>query len=100
MQRMKFFVDTHDKRNGTFPPGLTREELAAFFQRYEAACREEGVVVLRLHAGLEDGRGFCFNMAPDVDAVRRAHERVGLPYDAITEVTTLTPGDLFFQPVS
>lgn len=34
------------------------------------------------------------HMAPD--AVRRAHERVGLPYDATTEVTTATPGDMFF----
>ena len=35
-------------------------------------------------------------MAPDADAVRRAHERVGLAFDSITEVVTSTPGDLFF----
>jgi hypothetical protein len=29
--------------------------------------------------------------------VKRVHERVGLPYDAITEVTTATPGDMFFK---
>ena len=30
------------------------------------------------------------------DAVRRAHERVGLPFETITEVTTVTPGDFFY----
>ncbi len=96
MQKMKFFVDTHDQQRGTFPPGLTPEELASFLRKYEEACRAEGVVMLRVHAGLEAGRAYCFNMAPDADAVRRVHERVGLPFDTITEVTTVTPGDLFF----
>jgi hypothetical protein len=36
-------------------------------------------------------------MAEDAEAVRRAHERVGLPYDSITEVATATPGDTFFR---
>jgi hypothetical protein len=35
-------------------------------------------------------------MAPSAEAVRRAHERVGLPFDDITEVVTSTPGDIFF----
>jgi hypothetical protein len=36
-------------------------------------------------------------MAPDADAVRRAHDRVSFPFDSITEVTTTTPGDIFFD---
>jgi len=36
-------------------------------------------------------------MAPDAEAIRRAYERAGLPYETITEVATATPGDLFFQ---
>lgn len=98
MQRMKFFVDTHDQRSQTFPPGITKEQFAEFFVKYEKACREEGVVVLRIHVGFEEGRAFCFNMAPSAEAIRRAHERAGLPFEAITEVATTTPGDLFFQP--
>jgi hypothetical protein len=43
---------------------------------------------------MREGRAFCYNLAPDADAVRRAHERVGLPFDSITEVTTMTPGDM------
>jgi len=98
MQPMKFFLDTHDKRSSTFPAELTKEQFAEFFPKYEKACRDEGVVVLRLHVGFEEGRAYCFNMAPSADHVRRAHERAGLPFDVITEVTTTTPGDLFFAP--
>jgi hypothetical protein len=97
---MKFFIDTHDKRSQTFPEGMTSSAFAEFFPKYEAICREEGVVVLRSHVGLADGRAFCFNMAPSADHVRRAHERAGLPFETITEVSTTTPGDLFFQPAS
>lgn len=97
MQAMRFFVDTHDQIKQTFPPELSAKQFEGFFAEYEKACAAEGVVPLRVHVGLEEGRAFCFNMAPDAEAVRRAHERVGLPYDSITEVATATPGDLFFR---
>ncbi len=93
---MKFFIDTHDARHGTFPAGISAEAFAGFHAKYDEACRAEGVVSLRIHVGFGEGRAFCFTMAPDADAVRRAHERVGLPFDEITEVSTSTPGDLFF----
>ncbi len=96
MTPMKFFIDTHDAAKGTFPKGITPEAFAGFHAAYEAACRAEGVVSLRIHVGFDDGRAFCFTMAPDADAVRRVHEKVGLPFDEITEVVTSTPGDLFF----
>jgi hypothetical protein len=88
MQRMKFFIDTHDAANGTFPAGITKEQFAGFYAQYEEACRAEGAISLRTHAG--------FTMAPDADTVARAHKRVGLAFDTITEVVTSTPGDLFF----
>ena len=94
MQRMKLFIDTHDQRRQSFPKGITKEALAEFFGKYEAVAREEGVIVLKLHAGLEDGRAFCLTMAPSAEHVRRAHQRIGLPFDEITEVTTMTPNDL------
>jgi len=97
MQQMKFFIDTHDQRNKSFPGGITKEQFAEFFSKYEKIAREEGVVVLRLHVGFEEGRAFCFNMAPSAEHVRKAHERIGLPFDSITEVLTATPGDLFFK---
>ncbi len=98
MERMKFFIDTHDQQKGTFPAGISKEQFAAFFAGYERACQEEGVIVLRAHVGFEDGRAYCFNMAPSAAHVRRAHEKAGRPFDSITEVATATPGDLFFRP--
>lgn len=92
---MKVFIDTHDKAHGTFPENISRMDFAAFYAKYLEACREEGVVSLRSHLGLDQGRAFCISLAPDADAVRRAHERVGLPYDSITEVSDVTQFDLF-----
>ncbi|MDK9696415.1 MAG: DUF4242 domain-containing protein [Siculibacillus sp.] len=96
LRPMKFFIDTHDTRRGTFPAGISADAFAGFHAVYEEACRAEGVVSLRIHVGFAEGRAFCFTMTPDAEAVRRVHERVGLPFDEITEVVTSTPGDLFF----
>ena len=41
-----------------------------------------------------EGRAFCLNMAPSADAVKRVHDKVGLAYDTITEVKTISPFDL------
>lgn len=92
---MRMFIDTHDKDNGTFPGGISRVDFASFYEKYAEACRAEGVVSLRIHVGLDEGRAFCVNLAPDADAVRRVHDRVGLPYDTITEVTEASTYDLF-----
>jgi len=95
MQDMKYFIDTHDKANQTFPDGITKDQLAEFYKGYEQACKEEGVISLKIHAGLEEGRAFCVNMAPSAEAVRKVHEKVGLPYDTITEVKSISPDNLF-----
>ena len=97
MKPLKFFMDTHDRASKTFPAKITPIEFEGFYAKYERACYEEGVVPLRLHAGYNDGRAFCLTMAPDAESVKRAHDRVGLPYDAITQVATATPGDTFFR---
>ena len=98
MQKMKFFIDTHDQSTSTFPAEISQSDFAGFYEKYQAACAEEGVVSLRIHVGFDEGRAFCFNMAPNAEAVRRVHEKVGLPFEAISEVTTVTPGDMFFEP--
>lgn len=51
-------------------------------------------VVVSIQVGFEEGRAFCLTMAPSVEAVRRAHEKAGLPYDSITEVNSISPSDL------
>jgi hypothetical protein len=96
MQKMKFFIDTHDQTRGSFPAEISKEDFAGFYEVYETACAEEGVVSLRIHVGFDEGRAFCLNMAPSAEAVRRVHEKVGLMFDTITEVTTVTPGDMYF----
>jgi hypothetical protein len=97
MKPMKFFVDTHDHRSKTFPAGINKEQFSEFFAKFEACCEQEDVVTLRSHIGLEEGRAYCFNMASSAEQVRRAHEKAGLPFENITEVSTVTPGDLFLQ---
>lgn len=97
MKPMRYFLDTHDRQQGTFPEQLTPDQFEAFFEQYVQACQAEGVVALRTHVAYADGRAFCLNLAPDADAVRRAHQRVGLPFDSIVEVRSATPGDTFFR---
>ena len=97
MKKMKFFLDTHDAATDTFPRGLTPQQFEAFFSDYVKICEEEGVVVLRVHVAQNEDRAFCFTMAPDENAVRRAHERVNLPVESISEVRSVTPGDIFFK---
>lgn len=97
MKAMRFFLDTHDRKHQTFPEKLGMEDFEKFYALYEQACFAEDVIPIRLHLSYQEGRAFCLNMARDAEAVRRAHERVGLPYDNITEVTTATPGDTFFR---
>lgn len=97
MEAMRYFLDTHDRQLGTFPEQLTPLQFEAFFEQYEQACLAEGVVAIRAHVAYGDGRAFCLNLAPDADAIRRAHERVGLPFDSIVEVAMATPGDTFFR---
>lgn len=97
MQEMKYFIDTHDKEKETFPQSLNAEELQGFYKLYEKACKEEGVISLGTHVGLEEGRAFCINMAPNADAIYRVHEKVGLPFDSITEVKSISPSDITFN---
>ncbi|MGY8871701.1 MAG: DUF4242 domain-containing protein [Pseudomonadales bacterium] len=96
MKKMKLFVDTHDVKNNTFPEGISTEEFAGFYIKYKEVCAEEAVIPLQIFAGFELGRAFCLTLAENSEAVERAHNRLGLPFDDITEVKSVTPGDLFF----
>jgi hypothetical protein len=97
MKQLKFYLDTHDRQKETFPAKITPLEFEKFYVKYKAACYAEGVVPVRLHVGYEDGRAFCLTMAPDAESVKRAHDKLGLPFDSITEVAMATPGDTFFR---
>jgi len=91
MTALRLFVDTHDVAEGTFPANLTRAQFDQVAGQYLAACAEEGVVLRQVEVSLADGRAFCLTLAPDEAAVRRAHERIGLPIGSITEVVSVAP---------
>jgi len=97
MNKMKLYLDTHDCECGTFPAHLTVEQFGDFYQEFLRACAAEGVIQMRAHVGLEQGRTYCLCLAPDSGAVERAHRAVGLPYDSITEVDVVTPDDMFLK---
>ena len=97
MNKVRLFMDTHTVKSGTFPEGITDSQFSDFYAKYSEICKEEGVISLKTHVSFEAGTAFCLNMAPNEKAVHRVHERVGLPYDSISEVKTVTPGDLFFN---
>ena len=93
---MRLFIDVHDKKNQTFPE-ISREDFEKFLGEFNESCHQNGVVIVRSHVNLHDGRAFCLTMAPDETAVRSAHDGVGLGFDNITEVETASPNDAFFQ---
>jgi hypothetical protein len=94
---MHLYIDTHDKRDGTFPASITPDQLNAFYVGYAKACQDEGVVIVRTYVNAKDGRAFCINMATSTDAIKRAHAKAGLPYDGITEVYGVAPTDLLLN---
>ena len=94
---MKMFIDIHDAANGTLPVGLTEAELKGVYKAYAEACEAEGITSLRAHAGLDQGRVFCVTLAPDAESVRRAHERVGMTYDSISEVTDISSFNMLLE---
>jgi hypothetical protein len=93
---MRLFIDVHDKKNQTFPD-ISREDFEKFLAEFNKSCHQNGVVIVRSHVNLHDGRAFCLTMAPNEKAVRSAHDGVGLGFDSITEVETASPNDAFFQ---
>lgn len=97
MQKLRIFVDTHSKENGTFPENISKDDFSGVYRKYIEACEAEGVVIINTMVSAQDGKMYCINMAPDAEAVRKAHERIGLAFDSISEVTTASPGDIYFD---
>ena len=92
---MKYYIDTHDKTKGSFPPGeLTEAEFFAQFDALEEAAPQFAVGAHAAHVNLKEGKAFCLMSGPSEEAVRKAHEAVQLPFDSITEVRRVTGADL------
>ena len=92
---MKYFLDTHDRAKGTFPPGqITEEQFFAAFDALDEAGRQYGVSALAAHVDLEGGKAWCFMSGPDIEAIRAAHLAVNFPFDSIQEVRRVSAGDM------
>jgi len=92
---MKYFIDTHDKRKGSFPNGVLSEaEFLKQFDALEEAGLQFQVAAHAAHVSLKEGKAFCFMSGPDQEAISRAHAAINLPYDSITEVKRVTGADL------
>jgi len=92
---MKYFIDTHDKTNGSFPQQeLNEEEFFANFDSLEEAAKQFGVFGHAAHVNLKEGKAFCFMSGPDADSIRKAHQAINFPFDSITEVRRVTGADM------
>jgi hypothetical protein len=95
---MKFCMDEHQREFNSFPKEtISAEEFAEIYKGFEKACEEEGVVPMGSHVSCPQGRAYCLVAARDEASVRRAHDKVGLPYNKITEVKRLTSMDLLLK---
>ena len=95
---MKFFMDEHQREFESFPKGqVSDEQFAEMYKAFEKACAEEGVMPMGAHVSCGQGRAYCLTAAPSQEAVRRAHDKVGLPYNKITEIKRLTSLDLLLK---
>jgi len=93
--RMKYFIDTHDRAKGSWPEkDISDAEFIRVYDDFACAVAEQGGHDLGAHVDVKGGRAFCLTYGPDVDAIRRAHEKLNFPFDSITEVRRVTGLDL------
>ena len=92
---MKYFIDTHDRTKNSFPAEeVSQEQFLAIYSDMDEALLSQGGFVTGAHVNLAEGKAFCLTAAADEAAVAAAHEKIGLPYDSITQVHRVTGMDL------
>ena len=93
--RVKYFIDTHDKTKGSFPKEeLTEQQFFDNFDVLDKAANQFGAFGHAAHVSLKEGKAFCFMSGPDEDSIRKAHAAINFPYDSITEVRRVTGADM------
>jgi hypothetical protein len=60
---------------------------------------DEGVRWLSSFLSADKRKTFCLYESPDMDTIRRAAERAGLPADAIVELSGQVAPDASFSPL-
>lgn len=84
-----------DLKSGTFNEEHMNEQVfVRAFGVFDESAEEEGVTALRAHVNVHEGKVYCYTKGAYPDAVRRAHEKVDFPFESITEVKTVTGGEL------
>jgi uncharacterized protein DUF4242 len=78
---MPEFMDVHNNMKG-----ITPEQLLEAHQADLDIQGEEGADFKHAWGDPVSGKVFCLSEAPDMDAVKRVHERSGHPADEIYEV--------------
>jgi Protein of unknown function (DUF4242) len=92
---VKYFIDTHDRTQNTFPAeDVSQEQFVAMYSDMDEALLSEGGYVTGAHTNLAEGKAFCLTAAADEAAVAAAHEKIGFPYDSITQVHRVSGMDL------
>jgi len=79
---MAEFMDVHKSMKG-----VTAEQLLEAHQADLAIQGDEGVNFKQAWADPSTGMVFCLSEAPNIEAVKRIHERAGHPADEIYEVS-------------
>jgi len=75
---------------------LSKEQLeAAAKKSNEVIAGMEGVVWIRSYISDADGKIYCEYDAPNPEAIREHGRRVGIPVDAISEVSIEISPDMF-----
>jgi hypothetical protein len=92
---VKYFIDTHDRTRNSFPAEeASQEQFLAIYSGMDEALLSEGGFLSGAHVNLAEGKAFCHTAAADEAAVAAAHEKIGLPYDSITQVHRVSGIDL------
>jgi hypothetical protein len=92
---VKYFIDTHDRTRNSFPAEeASQEQFLAIYSGMDEALLSEGGFLSGAHVNLAEGKAFCHTAAADQAAVAAAHEKIGLPYDSITQVHRVSGIDL------
>lgn len=78
---MPQFMDVHSGFQG-----ITHEKLLEAHQKDQAIEQEEGVRFIKAWADPNTGKAFCLSEAPNMDAVRRVHERAGHAPDEVHQL--------------
>jgi hypothetical protein len=92
---VKYFIDTHDRTKNSYPADeVSQEQFVAIYSDMDEALLSEGGFVTGAHVNLAEGKAFCQTAAEDEAAVAAAHEKIGFPYDSITQVHRVSGVDL------